>query len=175
MMVVTEVLDPRTVDLVASYAQVLQVGARNMYNYELLKEIALTGKPVLLKRNFAATINELLFATEYFFAHGNENVILCERGIRTFEQITRNTLDISAIPLLKKLTCLPVVADVSHASGRKDILLPLSAAAFAAGADGIMIEVHHDPSVAKSDSGQQLSLDEFVRFIQALRERVAGV
>mgnify|MGYP006282485325 FL=1 len=162
---VTEVMDPRAVELVAEYADVLQIGARNMHNSVLLREVGRVDKPVLLKRGLSATLDELLWAAEYIAAEGNAQVVLCERGIRTFERQTRNTLDISAVPLLKAKTYLPVIVDVSHAAGRKDILAPLARAALAAGADGIMVEVHPFPAVARSDSQQQLDLDEFRRFL----------
>ncbi len=163
---VTEVMDTRTVDLVAGYADVLQIGARNMYNYALLREVGRCDKPVLLKRGLSATIDEFLWAAEYIVSEGNGNVILCERGIRTFERQTRNTLDISAVPLLRMKTYLPVIVDVSHAAGRKDILAPLARAALAAGANGIMVEVHPFPAVARSDSQQQLDIEEFREFLE---------
>jgi 3-deoxy-7-phosphoheptulonate synthase/chorismate mutase len=158
---VTEVTDTRTVGLVAEFADVLQIGARNMFNYELLKEVGRAQKPVLLKRGFAATADEFLQAAEYIMLAGCKDVILCERGIRTFSRRTRNTLDISVVPLLRRLSPLPVVVDPSHAAGRKDVLVDLTAAAFAAGAHGVMIEVHPEPSQARSDANQQLNLDEF--------------
>ncbi len=177
MVAVTEVLDTSTLDLVADYTDMLQVGARNMYNTELLKAIGRTRKPVLLKRGFMATIEELLLSAEYILAEGNEAVVLCERGIRTFERATRNTLDISAIPLLKQETALPVIVDVSHALGRKDVLLPCARAALAAGADGLMIETHYQPDQALSDGFQQLDLEEFGDLLEglglALKERIA--
>lgn len=166
--VVTEVLDPRDVELCAQYADILQIGARNMYNYQLLREVGRTTVPVLLKRSFSATLEELLLAAEYVVAQGNENVILCERGIRTFEPWTRNTLDISAVPLLKQESHLPVVVDISHATGRKDILLPVARAAMAAGADALMVEVHDNPAVALSDGEQQLDLPAFSRLMDGL-------
>jgi 3-deoxy-7-phosphoheptulonate synthase/chorismate mutase len=165
---VTEVTDTRTVELVASYADVLQVGARNMHNYELLREVGRSGKPVLLKRGLAATLDELLWSAEYVVAEGNDKIILCERGIRTFNRETRNTLDIAAVPLLRQRTFLPVVVDVSHAAGRRDILAPLGRAALAAGANGLMVEVHPFPAVARSDSQQQLDFDAFTRFVHDL-------
>jgi 3-deoxy-7-phosphoheptulonate synthase/chorismate mutase len=163
---VTEVMDTRAVELVAEYADVLQIGARNMQNFSLLREVGRCGKPVLLKRGMSATVDELLWAAEYILAEGNRDVILCERGIRTFERLTRNTLDISAIPLLRDKTFLPVIVDVSHAAGRKDILAPLARAALAAGANGVMVEVHPFPAVARSDSQQQLDIEEFGQFLQ---------
>jgi len=158
---VTEVLDAASLDLVAAHADMLQVGARNMYNTELLKALGRIGKPVLLKRGFMATIEELLLAAEYIVTAGNSAVVLCERGIRTFERATRNTLDISAVALLKRETPLPVIVDLSHALGRRDIILPCGRAAIAAGADGLMVEVHPDPDKALSDGFQQLDLDAF--------------
>jgi 3-deoxy-7-phosphoheptulonate synthase len=160
--VVTEVLDPRDVDLVAQYADMFQIGARNMQNYALLAEVGRSTKPVLLKRGFSATLAELLMAAEHVMAKGNANVILCERGIRTFETKTRNTLDVSAIPVLKLETHLPVIVDPSHAGGRADLVAPLAFAAIAAGADGLMIEVHPDPAAALSDGQQSLPIPAFM-------------
>jgi 3-deoxy-7-phosphoheptulonate synthase len=171
---VTEVTDTRTVSVVAELADVLQVGARNMFNYELLKEVGRAGKPVLLKRGFSATADELLQAAEYMMLAGCEDVILCERGIRTFSRRTRNTLDISVVPLLRRLSRLPVVVDPSHAAGRKDVLVDLTAAAFAAGAHGVMIEVHPDPAQACSDQNQQLDLDEFASLVDEVRRLSAS-
>ena len=161
MPVVTEAMDTRQVARVAQIADVIQVGARNMQNFPLLAEVGRCGKPVLLKRGASARISELLLAAEYVMANGNERVILCERGIRTFETSTRNTLDISAIPVLKRETHLPVMVDPSHAAGRADLVAPLALAAIAAGADGLIVEVHPDPSSALSDAGQQLTFDQF--------------
>ena len=165
---VTEVLDVSTLDLVAESTDMLQVGARNMYNTELLKRLGRLRKPVLLKRGFMATLEELLLAAEYILAEGNEAVVLCERGIRTFERWTRNTLDIAAIPLLARETSLPVIVDLSHALGRTDLIPPCARAALAAGAHGLMIEIHPAPEQALSDSLQQLDLDSFVRLVQDL-------
>ena len=159
--VVTEVMDPRQADLVAEYADVLQIGARNMQNYTLLTEVGRLHRPILLKRGMSATIEDLLLAAEYVMKQGNQNVILCERGIRTFSDATRNTFDLAAIPVLKKETHLPVVADPSHAAGRRDLVAPLAYAAVAAGADGLLIEVHPVPEEAVSDGDQSLTLDEF--------------
>src|SRR3954462_2778821 len=159
--VVTEVLDTRDVDLVAAHADMLQVGARNMQNFALLAELGRVQRPVLLKRGLSATITELLMAAEYIMAHGNTNVVLCERGIRTFERATRNTLDVSAIPVLKRETHLPVIVDPSHAGGIADLVAPLSFAAIAAGADGLIIEVHPDPESALSDGDQSLNPGAF--------------
>jgi 3-deoxy-7-phosphoheptulonate synthase/chorismate mutase len=165
---VTEVLDTATVELVAAHADMLQVGARSMFNTELLKAVGRAGKPVLLKRAFMATIEEFLLAAEYLLSYGSESVVLCERGIRTFERATRNTLDISAIPLLKQETSLPVIVDLSHALGRKDIMPACARAALAAGADGLMIEIHDRPEQALSDGYQQLDLDELVTLLDSL-------
>lgn len=159
--IVTEVLDTRQVDRVAQIADVLQVGARNMQNFPLLAELGRCGKPVLLKRGASARVTELLLAAEHIMANGNDRVILCERGIRTFETSTRNTLDISAIAVLKHETHLPVLVDPSHAGGRADLVMPLSLAAIAAGADGLIIEVHPNPPTALSDADQQLTFEQF--------------
>jgi 3-deoxy-7-phosphoheptulonate synthase len=167
--VVTEVMDTRQVELVASYADVLQVGARNMQNFALLTEVGRLRRPVLLKRGMSATIQDFLLAAEYVMAQGNPNVILCERGIRTFEPSTRNTFDVAAIPVLKRETHLPVIADPSHAGGRRDLVGPLSYAAVAAGADGLLVEVHPDPERAASDGDQSLDLGEFATLMRALR------
>ena len=166
--IVTEVLDPRDVEHVAQRADLMQVGTRNMQNYPLLAEIGRTGRPVMLKRGFAATIEELLMAAEHIMAHGNSHVILCERGIRTFEPSTRNTLDVAAIPLLKAQTHLPVIVDPSHAGGRADLVAPLSFAAIAAGADGLLVEVHPDPSCAQSDGEQSLDPAAFTELLTRL-------
>lgn len=162
---VTEVVDTRHVALAARHVDVLQVGARNMQNFELLKELGRVDRPVLLKRGPAATLQELLKAAEYVVNQGNRRVILCERGVRGFERETRYTLDISAVPLLRQMTWLPVIVDVSHAAGRRDILSPLARAALAAGAQGVMVEVHPRPAVALSDSQQQLDFDDFDEFL----------
>ena len=166
--VVTEVMDTRQVELVAEHADMLQVGARNMQNFSLLAEVGRAGRPVLLKRGLSATIRELLMAAEYVMAHGNRDVVLCERGIRTFETGTRNTLDISAIPVLKEETHLPVIVDPSHAGGRAALVAPLAFAAIAAGADGLMIEVHPDPECARSDGEQSLNPEAFARLMSHL-------
>lgn len=172
--VVTEVMDTRQVELVAEHADVLQIGARNMQNFALLSEVGRVQRPVLLKRGLAATINELLMAAEYVMAQGNHDVILCERGIRTYETATRNTLDVGAIPVLKRETHLPVIVDPSHAGGRADLVAPLSFAAIAAGADGLIVEVHPCPEQAKSDGDQSLSLDAFATMMAALRPFAAA-
>ncbi len=167
--VVTEVLDPRMVGVVAEYADALQVGARNMQNYPLLREVGRSGKPVFIKRGFGSRISELLAAAEYIMLEGNDQVVLVERGIRTFEPSTRFTLDIAAVPVLKESTHLPVVVDPSHAAGRRELVPPLAKAALAAGADGLMIEVHPEPDKALSDAKQQLTPDQFRRLVGELR------
>jgi 3-deoxy-7-phosphoheptulonate synthase len=174
--VVTEALDTRHVELVAQYADVLQIGARNMQNFALLSEVGRTRRPVLLKRGLSGTITELLMAAEYIMAQGNPNVILCERGIRTYETATRNTLDVAAIPVLKRETHLPVFVDPSHAGGRAELVAPLAMAAIAAGADGLIIEVHPSPVNAKSDGEQSLQPDAFTALMQqaALFAAAAG-
>lgn len=154
--VVTEVMDTETLPLVLEYADMLQIGARNMQNYPLLKAVGRAGRPALLKRGFAATVKDLLLAAEYILAEGNANVVLCERGIRTFDDSARFTLDLGAIPLIKQLSHLPVIVDPSHASGRADRVLPLARAAIAAGADGLIVEVHHEPALAVCDGEQAL-------------------
>ncbi|HEU5050594.1 MAG TPA: 3-deoxy-7-phosphoheptulonate synthase, partial [Gemmatimonadales bacterium] len=166
--VVTEVMDTRQVAIVAAHADMLQIGARNMQNFALLAEVGRSGRPVLLKRGLSATIRELLMAAEYVMAHGNRNVVLCERGIRTFESATRNTLDVSAIPVLKEETHLPVIVDPSHAGGRAALVAPLAFAAVAAGADGLMIEVHPDPECARSDGEQSLTPRAFAELMARL-------
>ena len=167
--VVTEVMDTRQVETVAEFADVLQIGARNMQNFSLLAEVGRTQRAVLLKRGLSATVTELLMAAEYIMAQGNANVILCERGIRTFEPSTRNTLDVSAIPILKRETHLPVIVDPSHAGGRADIVPALSFAAVAAGADGLMIEVHPSPEQALSDGDQSLTPGAFEELMRRLK------
>jgi 3-deoxy-7-phosphoheptulonate synthase len=167
--IVTEVMDTRQIEQVAAYADVLQIGARNMQNFSLLSEVGRTQRPVLLKRGLSATIKELLMAAEYVMAQGNRDVILCERGIRTYETATRNTLDVAAIPVLKRETHLPVMVDPSHAGGRADLVAPLSFAAIAAGADGLIVEVHPNPEQALSDGDQSLTLEGFEMFMRSLR------
>ncbi len=166
--VVTEVMDTRQVELVAGYADVLQIGTRNMQNFNLLTEVGRVHRPVLLKRGMSATIKDLLLAAEYVMQQGNSQVILCERGIRTFETATRNTFDLAAIPVLKKETHLPVIADPSHAGGRRDLVAPLAFAAIAAGADGLLVEVHPDPASAWSDGDQSLDFSEFEQLMGQL-------
>ena len=165
---VTEVMDPRDVDLVARYADILQIGARNMQNFNLLKEVGLTKKPVVLKRGLSSTVKELLMSAEYILSGGNFNVILCERGIRTFEDATRNTLDISAVPLVKQLSHLPIIVDPSHAAGRWGLVPALSRAAVACGADGLIIEVHSRPEEALSDGAQSLKPDNFTHLMKEI-------
>lgn len=161
MPVVTEVMDTRQVELVSRYADMLQVGSRNMQNYPLLKEVGLSGKPVLLKRGMMATIEEFLLAAEYILNQGNQHIVLCERGIRTFETSTRNTLDLSAVPMLKSLTHLPVIVDPSHGTGIRWMVPVMARAAVAAGADGLIMEVHYHPEKALCDGQQSLDLEEF--------------
>jgi 3-deoxy-7-phosphoheptulonate synthase len=167
--VVSEVMDVSQIDVVGKYSDIYQVGARNMQNFTLLRELGKTRKPVLLKRGIAATIEEWLLSAEYLLAGGNSDVILCERGIRTFESYTRNTLDISAIPVVKKLSHLPIVADPSHGTGRRDKVAPMARAAVAAGADGLVIEVHHNPDRALSDGAQSMYPAQFDRLMAELR------
>ena len=166
--VITEVMEPGQVDIVAEYADILQVGTRNMQNYSLLQAVGRVPKPVMLKRGFGSTIEEWLMAAEYIISSGNRDVILCERGIRTFETYTRNTLDISAVPLLHHLTHLPVVVDPSHATGKRWLVKPMALAGVAAGADGVMVEVHSHPEDALSDGEQSLTLDGFRDLMAAL-------
>jgi len=167
--IVTEVMDTRDVELVEKYADILQVGARNMQNFNLLKEVGLSKKPVLLKRGIAATVKEFLMSAEYVLSNGNFNCILCERGIRTFEDATRNTLDLSAVPLIKKLSHLPVIVDPSHGTGKWDLVSSMSKAAVAAGADGLIIEVHPNPEEAFSDGAQSLLPEKFAEMMKELR------
>ncbi|MDQ3012959.1 MAG: 3-deoxy-7-phosphoheptulonate synthase [Acidobacteriota bacterium] len=164
--VITEVLDTGDVDVVAEYADVLQVGTRNMQNFALLKKLGEIKKPVMLKRGLSATIKEFLLSAEYIVTHGNPNVMLCERGIRTFETMTRNTLDLAAVPLLAELTHLPVIVDPSHATGKRSLVNPLAKASVAVGADGLMAEVHPKPEEAWSDGPQSLRLEEFAQLMR---------
>jgi 3-deoxy-7-phosphoheptulonate synthase/chorismate mutase len=173
--VITEIVTPQDVELALDYVDVIQIGARNMQNFELLKTVGSVKKPVLLKRGLSATISEFINAAEYIMAGGNDQIILCERGIRTYERATRNTLDISAVPILKKETHLPVAVDVTHSTGRRDLLLPTAKAALAIGADLVMAEVHPDPAVALSDSLQQMDIPQFHDFmneLNAFKERL---
>jgi 3-deoxy-7-phosphoheptulonate synthase len=169
LLVVSEVMDQTQIPLLATYADILQVGARNMQNFNLLRQLGELRKPVLLKRGISATIEELLLSAEYILAGGNYDVILCERGIRTFENATRNTMDISAIPVVKSLSHLPIIADPSHGTGRRDKVLPMARAAVAAGADGLLVEVHHDPDHALSDGAQSLRPQQFAELMDQLR------
>jgi len=173
--IVTEVMDTRMVDLIAGYADILQIGSRNMQNYPLLKEVGMLRKPILLKRGMMATIEEFLLAAEYILNQGNEQVILCERGIRTFETTTRNTLDLSAVPMLKHLSHLPVIVDPSHGTGHRWMVPPMAKAAIAAGADGLIIEVHYKPQEALCDGHQSLSPDEFTRLMTDLKKIAQAV
>jgi 3-deoxy-7-phosphoheptulonate synthase len=166
--IVTEVMSPETVETVAHYADILQVGARNMQNYPLLKRLGEIHKPILLKRGLSATIEEWLSAAEYVLAGGNENVILCERGIRTFEKLTRFTLDITAVPLIKEISSLPIIVDPSHGTGHTALISPMARAAVAAGADGLIIEVHPKPEEALSDGAQSLRPEEFGKLMREL-------
>lgn len=167
--IVTELMDPRDIDVVIKYADVVQIGARNMQNFRLLLEVGTCDKPILLKRGFSATIKEWLMAAEYIMSKGNQKIILCERGVRTFETATRNTLDLSAVPVLKQLTHLPVVVDPSHGVGKWDLVAPMAKAAVAAGADGLLIEVHMNPEEALSDGEQSLKPDYFKKMMSELR------
>jgi 3-deoxy-7-phosphoheptulonate synthase len=167
--VVSEVMDTQQVGLVARYADILQVGARNMQNFPLLKEVGHADKPVLLKRGLAATIEEWLMSAEHILSQGNSQVILCERGIRTFETYTRNTLDLTAVPVVKELSHLPVIVDPSHGTGIRDKVAPMARAAVAAGADGLLIEVHHDPDRALSDGAQSLRTAQFAELVGQIR------
>ncbi len=173
--VVTELMDPRDVDLICEYADVIQIGARNMQNFRLLKEAGKTKKPVLLKRGLSSTIKELLMSAEYIAAEGNNKIMFCERGIRTFETAVRSTLDLSAVPVLKEETHLPVIVDPSHAAGRWDLVAPLAKAAVAIGADGLLIEVHRDPESALCDGAQSLKPSKFTELMLELRRIAEAV
>lgn len=168
--IVTEVMSEEELTKVCDYADMIQIGARNMQNFALLKKVAKMKKPVLLKRGLSATIKEWLLAAEYLLQGGNENVVLCERGIRTFDNSLRNTLDLAGVALVKELSHLPVIVDPSHATGKRSLICPTAKAAIAVGADGIIVEVHPEPEKALSDSAQQLSFDEFNKMMQALKE-----
>jgi 3-deoxy-7-phosphoheptulonate synthase len=169
LVVVSEVMDPSQIALMLPFVDLLQVGARNMQNYHLLRALGAIEKPVLLKRGMSATIEEWLLSAEYIMSGGNYNVILCERGIRTFETYTRNTLDIAAIPVIQKLSHLPILADPSHGTGRRDKVAPMARAAIAAGADGLLLEVHNDPERALSDGAQSLHFEQFEELMAQLR------
>lgn len=174
LLVVSEVMDHTQLPMLLTYSDILQIGARNMQNFNLLREVGRVRKPVLLKRGISATIEELLLAAEYIMSGGNYEVILCERGIRTFETYTRNTMDVSAIPVVKKLSHLPIVADPSHGTGRRDMVSPMALASVAAGADGLLVEVHPDPDHAASDGAQTLTPPQFTEMMQQVRA-IAGV
>jgi len=175
LLVVSEVMDQTQIPLLLAYSDILQVGARNMQNFNLLRELGKTRKPILLKRGIAATIEELLLSAEYIMSGGNYEVMLCERGIRTFETATRNTMDISAFPVLKKLTHLPVIGDPSHGTGKRDYVIPMARAAVAAGADGLIVEVHPDPDHAASDGAQTLRPDQFTDMLVQVRAIAAAI
>ncbi|WP_312117279.1 bifunctional 3-deoxy-7-phosphoheptulonate synthase/chorismate mutase [Brevibacillus reuszeri] len=168
LVTISEIVTPGDLEMASKYIDVIQIGARNMQNFELLKAAGRVNKPILLKRGLAATIEEFIYAAEYILSEGNTQVMLCERGIRTYEKATRNTLDISAVPLLKQETHLPVFVDVTHSTGRRDLLLPCAKAGIAVGSDGIMVEVHPDPDVALSDAKQQLNIPQFNEFVDEL-------
>ncbi|MDR6227439.1 bifunctional 3-deoxy-7-phosphoheptulonate synthase/chorismate mutase [Desmospora profundinema] len=168
--VISEIVNPADMEMAEQYVDVIQIGARNMQNFELLKAAGAASRPVFLKRGMSATVEEFLFAAEYIVSRGNSQVMLCERGIRTYEKWTRNTLDISAVPILKQESHLPVFVDITHSTGRRDIQLPVARAALAAGADGIMLEVHPDPSVALSDANQQIDIPRFHTFMEEIRQ-----
>ena len=170
--IVTELMDPRDVETILKYADIIQIGTRNMQNFQLLSEVGRVERPVLLKRGMSATIEELLMAAEYVLKEGNSDVILCERGIRTFETATRFTLDLSAVPVIKKQSHLPVVVDPSHATGKRDLVLPLSLASVAVGADGLLVETHPDPEQALCDGSQSLPADDFQVFAEEIRRYV---
>jgi 3-deoxy-7-phosphoheptulonate synthase len=169
LLIITEATDHTNIEAVEQYADIIQIGARNMHNYSLLRRAGLVSKPVLLKRSFAATIEELLMSAEYIMSGGNSRVILCERGIRTFADNTRNTLDLSAIPSIKEVSHLPVIVDPSHAAGRRDYVIPLAKGAIAVGADGLLVEVHHDPVHALSDGMQSLYPEQFAELTREIR------
>jgi 3-deoxy-7-phosphoheptulonate synthase len=172
---VTEVLDPRDVEKMSAYADMLQIGARNMQNFALLREVGLSGKPVLLKRGFAATVDEWLMAAEYLLLEGNPNVVLCERGLRSFDSTTRNLLDLSVVPLLAELTHLPVIVDPSHGTGLARLVAPMALAGVAAGADGLLVEVHPNPPSAASDGRQSLTFEQFESLVERLALIAAAV
>ncbi|ARP51200.1 MULTISPECIES: 3-deoxy-7-phosphoheptulonate synthase [Caproicibacterium] len=172
---ISEVVDPQDLDVAAKYCDMVQVGARNMQNFRLLREIGRSGMPVLLKNGISSTVEEWLDAAEYILSEGNPNVVLCERGIRTFETATRNTLDVSAVPVVKERSSLPIIVDPSHAAGKRSLVTPLAMAGVAAGADGIIVEVHPNPKTAMSDAAQQLTLPDFQQFTQEVRKVAEAV
>lgn len=169
LLVITEVMETSHIDLIESYTDILQVGARNMQNFPLLRDLGKTSKPIMLKRGMSATVEELLMSAEYILASGNQEVMLCERGIRTFETYTRNTFDLSAIPVIHKRSHLPIIADPSHATGLRDKVIPMARAAVAAGADGLMVEVHHEPEKALSDGPQALLPEQFTELMEQVK------
>jgi 3-deoxy-7-phosphoheptulonate synthase len=169
LLIITEATDVTNIELVENYTDIIQIGARNMHNYSLLRRAGQASKPVLLKRSFAATIDELLMSAEYIMSEGNSQVILCERGIRTFSDTTRGTLDLSAIPSIKEVSHLPIIVDPSHATGRRDYVIPLAKAAIAAGSDGLLVEVHHDPANALSDGMQSLYPEQFAQLTREIK------
>jgi 3-deoxy-7-phosphoheptulonate synthase len=173
--IVTEALDNESLDLVAEYADVIQIGARNMQNFSLLKRAGRTRKPVMVKRGLSATLDELLMAAEYVMSEGNYQVILCERGVRTFADHTRNTLDLSIVPAVQRLSHLPIIVDPSHGTGKRNMVLPLARAAVAVGADGLMIEVHHQPDKALSDGAQSMYPDQFVELMDEISQIAAAI
>jgi len=175
MATVTEALDPEGADLVAEYSDIVQIGARNMQNYPLLRRAGRTGKPILLKRGMSATLDELLLAAEYILAEGNPNVILCERGVRSFDTHTRNLLDLSAIPVVKSLSHLPIIADPSHGTGIRNKVIPMARASVAAGADGLIVEVHPDPPQAMSDGAQSLYPEQFAELMEQIRHIASAI
>lgn len=176
LLVVTEVMDSSDVDMIANYADLIQIGARNMQNFKLLKAVGKCNKPVLLKRGLASTIREFLLAAEHIMCNGNERVILCERGIRTFDDtFTRNTLDLSAVPVIRKYSHLPIIVDPSHGTGRRYLIEPMAKAALIAGAHGIMMEVHHDPENASSDGAQSLPIDQFKEVIKRINKLIGRI
>lgn len=166
--IITELMDEKNLKAVVEYSDIIQIGSRNMYNYSLLKEVGGINKPVLLKRGMSASIKEWVMAAEYIAAYGNKNIILCERGIRTFEIYTRNTLDLAAVPIMKSETGLPIIVDPSHGTGRKELIIPMAKGALACGADGLMVEVHIDPKNALSDGQQSLTPEEYQKMILEL-------
>ncbi|MCT4563940.1 MAG: 3-deoxy-7-phosphoheptulonate synthase [Maledivibacter sp.] len=168
--IITELMDGKNLDAIVEYSDVIQIGSRNMYNYSLLKEVGKISKPVLLKRGMSASIKEWVMAAEYIAAYGNKNIILCERGIRTFEVYTRNTLDLAAVPIMKGETGLPIIVDPSHGTGRKELIMPMSKAALACGANGLMIEVHIDPQNALSDGQQSIKPEEYKEIFSELNK-----
>jgi 3-deoxy-7-phosphoheptulonate synthase len=173
--VITEVMTPGEVEMVAKYSDILQIGARNMQNFNLLEEVGKAGKPVMLKRGLSATVQEWLLAAEYVLAQGNEQLILCERGIRTFETYTRNTMDISVIPIIEKVSHLPIIADPSHGTGKWYLVIPMALAAVAAGADGIMVEVHPHPDLALKDGAQSLTFANFQQLMSQMKSVAEAV